>query len=315
LSLYSFESTLKPVAPFNFSKSLEFLSDFGPMKEEQVVKTGILTKGVQVKGKTIAFMVADKGTIEKPLLEFTAYSEAKFTDETQKLIVDRISFFLSLQDNLKEFYEIAQKDECIQPAIKKFFGHKQVKFLTPFEISCWAILAQRIPMKIAHKMKENIIKKLGGQIKVEGVDYHSFPEPSNLVAATNELPELVPNKRKAEYLSAVAEAFSKVDEQWLRTAPYDEVHDWLTDIKGIGEWSANFVMIRGLGRMEELSNIEPQLALDAGRIYSGKDESMINEEICQIAAKYGKWKGYWAYYLRIYAEFAYVFDKGKELLN
>jgi DNA-3-methyladenine glycosylase II len=306
---------LKPVAPFNFSKSLEFLSDFGPMKEEQVVKTGILTKAVQIKGKTIAFMVADKGTIEKPLLEFTAYSEVKFTDETQKLIVDRISFFLSLQDNLKEFYETAQKDEFIQPAIKKFYGHKQVKFLTPFEIACWAILAQRIPMKIAHKMKENIIKKLGGQIKVEGVDYHSFPEPSNLLAASSELPELVKNKRKAEYLSGVAEAFSKVDEQWLRTAPYDEVHEWLTDIKGIGDWSANFVMIRGLGRMEELSNIEPQLALDAGRIYSGKDESMINEEICQITEKYGKWKGYWAYYLRIYAEFAYVFDKGKELLN
>ena len=306
---------MKPVAPFNFSKSLEFLSDFSPMKDEQVVKTGILTKAVQVKGKTIAFIVADKGTIEKPMLEFTAYSEAKFTDETQRLIVDRISFFLSLQDNLKEFYEIAQKDECIQPAIKKFYGHKQVKFLTPFEIACWAILAQRIPMKIAYKMKENIIKKLGGQIKVEGIDYHSFPEPSNLVAASSELTELVPNKRKAEYLSGVAEAFSKVDEQWLRTAPYDEVHEWLTDIRGIGDWSANFVMIRGLGRMEELSNIEPQLALDAGRIYSGKDESMINEEICQIAEKYGKWKGYWAYYLRIYAEFAYVFDKGKELLN
>ncbi len=270
---------MKPVAPFNFSKSLEFLSDFSPMKDEQVVKTGILTKAVQVKGKTIAFKVADKGTIEKPMLEFTAYSESKFADETQKLIVDRISFFLSLQDNLKEFYEIAQKDERIQPAIKQFYGHKQVKFLTPFEIACWAILAQRIPMKIAHRMKDNIMKRLGSQIKVEGVDYHSFPEPSNLLAASTELPKLVPNKRKEEYLLAVAEAFSKVDEQWLRTAPYDEVHDWLMDIKGIGDWSANFVMIRGLGRMEKPSNIEPQLALDVGRIYDGKEEIIFNEEV------------------------------------
>ncbi len=106
----------------------------------------------------------------------------------------------------------------------------------------------------------------------------------------------------------------KVDEQWLRVAPYDEVHDWLTNIKGIGVWSANFIMIRGLGRMEELSNIEPQLALDVARIYAGKEESISNEEVCQIAEKYGNWKGYWAYYLRIYSEFAYVFDKGKALL-
>ena len=90
----------------------------------------------------------------------------------------------------------------------------------------------------------------------------------------------------------MADAFSKVDEQWLRDAAYNEVHDWLTDIKGIGDWSANFIMIRGLGRMEELSNIEPQLALDVARIYAGKNEQMNNEEVCQIAEKYGNWKGY-----------------------
>ncbi len=314
MSLYSFESTLKPVAPFDFSKSLEFLSDFGPMQNEQEVRSGTFTKAVQAKGITVAFEVTDTGTIENPKLKFTAYSEAKFTDEIKTLVADRISFFLSLQDNLEEFYEITKKDECIQPAIKKFYGHKQVKFLTPFEIVCWAIIAQRIPLSVARKMKENIVKKLGGQIKVKGIEYFSFPEPSNLVAASTILPQLVPNRRKAEYLSGAADAFGKVDEQWLRIAPYDEVHDWLTNIKGIGVWSANFIMIRGLGRMEELSNIEPQLALDVARIYSGKEESISNEEVCQIAEKYGKWKGYWAYYLRIYSEFAYVFEKGNALL-
>ena len=235
LSPYSFEGTLKPVAPFNFSKSLEFLSDFSPMKDEQVVKTGFLTKAVQIKGKTIAFKVADIGTVEDPKLEFTAFSESKFTKEDHELIADRINFFLSLNDNLKEFYEIAKKDECIQPAIKKFYGHKQVKFLTPFEIACWAILAQRIPMKIAHRMKENVVQKVGGQIKVDDVEYLSFPEPSDLMTTSAELHKLVPNKKKSDYILGVAEAFSKVDEQWLRTAPYEKVHDWLTDIKGIGD--------------------------------------------------------------------------------
>ena len=314
LTLYFFEGTLKPVAPFDFSKSLEFLSDFGPTRNEQEVRSGTFTKAFQAKGNTVAFEVTDNGTIENPKLEFTAYSEVNFNNEIKELVADRIGFFLSLPDNLKEFYDIAKKDECIQPAIKEFYGHKQVKFMTPFEIACWAILAQRIPMAVARKMKENIVKKLGGQIRVKGVEYFSFPEPANMVAASAVLPQLVPNERKAKYLSDVSDAFSKVNEHWLRVAPYDEVHDWLTDIKGIGDWSANFIMIRGLGRMEQLSNIEPQLALDVARIYAGKDEQMNNEEVCQIAEKYGKWKGYWAYYLRIYTEFAYVFDKGKALL-
>ena len=265
LSLYSFEGKLKPVAPFDFSKSMEFLSDFSPMQNEQEVKNGAFTKAVQVNGKTIAFEVFDKGTVENPKLAFTAYSEAKFTDCVEELVADRISFFLSLQDNLKEFYEIAQKDQYIQLAVKQFYGHKQVKFLTPFEIACWAILAQRIPMNVARKMKENIVKKVGGQIKVKGIEYRSFPEPSALWLHPPSCLCWCQTREKQSTLSAVAEAFCRVDEQWLRTSPYDEVHDWLTDIKGIGDWSANFVMIRGLGRMEELSNIEPQLALDVAR--------------------------------------------------
>src|SRR5271157_806510 len=101
-----------------------------------------------------------------------------------------------LQDNLKEFYEIAKKDGCIQPAIKQFYGHKQVKFLTPFEIACWAVLNQRIPMSVARKMKENIVKKVGGQIKVKGLNYFSFPEPFDLVSESADLPGMFQTKEK-----------------------------------------------------------------------------------------------------------------------
>ncbi len=312
MSLYSFGGTLKPVPPFDFSMSLEFLSDFSPTRNEQEAKSNSLKKAVEINGRTIAFEITSLGNVENPKLKFVAYSETDFTNEIEKLVDDRISFFLSLEDDLKKFYEISKGDECFSPVIKRFYGHKQVKFITPFEIACWAILTQRIPMTFARKMKEQITRRMGGYIKVNGIDYYTFPEPDKLQEAGNEkLIEMVPNKRKAEYLSAVIKAFSQVDEQWLRKAPYDEVLDWLTDIKGIGEWSANFVMIRGLGRMEKLSMVGQDLALDAGKIYKGKDQPLTDEEVCAIAEKYGNWKGYWAYYLRVYAEFVYVFEKGK----
>ena len=316
MGLKSFEGVLKPVPPFDFSKSLEFLSDFGPTRDEQNVGSNSLTKAVEVSGRTIAFEVTSTGNVENPRLKFVAYSETDFTNEIESSVVDRISFFLSLKDDLKEFYKIAENDECFKPAIKRFYGHKQVKFLTPFEIACWAILTQRVPMSFARKMKEQIVCNFGGRIKVNGVNYTSFPEPAKLQAlGTEKLLRLVPNKRKAEYLSAVVEAFGKIEEQWLRNAPYDEVLQWLTNIKGIGDWSANFVMVRGLGRMENLAVVGQDVALDAAKIYKGKDQLMTDEEVCRIAEKYGIWMGYWAYYLRIYAEFAYVFEKGKTHLE
>ncbi len=316
MNLHSLEGILKPVAPFDFLQSLEFLSDFTPMKNEQEVKSASLTKAVEINGKPVGFEVSSLGTVENPKLKFVAYSETNFNDEIENLLIDRINFFLSLQDDLNEFYKIAKTDQCFSPVIKRFYGHKQVKFLTPFEIACWAILTQRIPMSFARKMKEQITRKFGGHIKISDVDYYTFPEPSKLAScATEELLEVVPNKRKVEYLSEVVEAFSDVDEQWLRKGSYDEVLEWLKGIKGIGDWSANFVMIRGLGRMEKISLVETDLALDAGRVYTGKDQPMTNAEVCNLAEKYGDWKGYWAYYLRIYAEFVYVFETGKKQLE
>lgn len=133
LSLYSFEGALKPLAPFNFTESLYFLSDFGPMKNEQEVQNASFTKAVEINGVTVAFEVTNAGDVESPKLNFVAYSKSKLSDEVEKSVADRITFFLSLQDNLKEFYEIAKGDKCLKPVINRFYGHKQVKFLTPFE--------------------------------------------------------------------------------------------------------------------------------------------------------------------------------------
>ena len=301
MKLFSYSGKLKPSAPFDFSKSLEFLSDFMPTKSEQMVANGSLTKAVEIKGNTIAFRITDEGTIEKPGLCFTAYSQSEFNKENERAVDDRISFYLSLQDDLKEFYQIAQQDKAFKPVIQKLYGHKQVKFLTPFENACWAILGQRLPLTVSHSMKEKIVQKFGGHINVDGIDYYSFPDPTSLPSECEKLLEIIHNDRKAEYLAATVKAFSSVDEKWLRNAPFDEVYSWLTEIKGIGPWSAHFVLIRGLGRMERISTVDGELALAVAEIYKGDKEPLSEKEVINIAEKYGKWQGYWAYYCRIYA--------------
>ena len=301
LRLYSFKVKLTPSPPFDFSKSLEFLLDFMPTKKEQEVANKSLTKAVEIKGYAIAFRIIDEGTVQKPALSFTAYSESEFNKETEKAVIDRVSFYLSLQDDLKGFYQIAKQDKAFKPVVEKLYGLKQVKFLTPFENTCWAILGQRAPMTVAHAMKEKIIQKFGGHINVEDIDYYAFPEPNGLPVEHEKLFELIRNERKADYLAAATKAFRQVDEQWLRNAPFDDVYSWLTSIKGIGPWSAHFILIRGLGRMERLLSVEGELASAVGRIYKGKEEPMSEKEVMDLAEKYGKWQGYWAYYIRTYS--------------
>lgn len=67
------------------------------------------------------------------------------------------------------------------------------------------------------------------------------------------------------------------------------------NIRGIGEWSAHLELIRGLGRMEELSEHD-QTLFDCFKKFYGPETT--EKQFKQIADGYGEFKGYWAYYLR-----------------
>src|SRR5207248_11684583 len=97
---------------------------------------------------------------------------------------------------------------------------------------------------------------------------------------------------------STARAFSEVNEEFLKTAPDEEIEAWLRNIKGIGEWSAKFIMVRGLGRMEYIPLTETRLLEAASKVY-GHGKELGREELKRLAERYGIWQGYWAHYLRV----------------
>jgi len=210
---------------------------------------------------------------------------------------DRIGFFLSLDDDLRPFYAIGATDPSFEPVIHELYGYHQVKFLTPFENAIWAILSQRNLMAVSRKMKDGLTARYGGALQVDGVVYRAFPQAFQLALLTvDEINAVVRNLWKAEGVSNVARAFDGVYENWLRTAPYTEVEQWLLGIKGIGAWSASFVLLRGLGRMNQLPSGEKWLVAAARRWY-GNDRLEV-KDIAQLGQPYGNYAGYWAHYLR-----------------
>src|SRR5438093_2861594 len=252
MGLYSEEGSLRPTPPFDFAKSLDFLGMFPPMREDQTVSELSMTKAVRVGGRAIVFQLKPTGTIKMPGLKYTLFADHPLSRGLTEVVIDRISFFLSLSDDLDQFYRIAINDSNFAPVLQKLYGLHQVKFLTPFECACWAVLSQRNQLSAARKAKQALLERFGTGLEVNGHVYRAFPEPRQLVEASKEeVKSLLNHERREEYLGQVIKALDELHERFMRTADYDKVEEWLKNIKGIGEWSARLILMRGLGRMEK----------------------------------------------------------------
>jgi DNA-3-methyladenine glycosylase II len=290
--------TLAPRPPFDFTKTLAFLDDFTPTAGEQALAPASITKALTLNGRAIAFEIHTAGTLKEPSIAYTLYSENPLSEIEHSAITDRMRFFLSLDDDLEPFYAIGRTDPAFAPVIEHLYGLHQPKFLTPFELACWAILAQRNPLAIAHRTKMALVERWGTSITLPDKTYWAFPEPSQLaLISPDELAEIVHNPRKVDYLISVIKFFNDVDEQFLRTGNYDEVVAQIRTIRGFGEWSSRFLLIRGLGRVEQVSPADKELSKAAAHVYN-QGHLLSPPEMQQILNRYGATQGYWAFYAR-----------------
>lgn len=284
--------TLPAAQPFDFQHTLGFLCGFPATMGEQHTTDDEMVKALRVGGSTaVARITATPGGVKAELHSTTPLSDAALT-----AAADRISFFLSLDDDLTEFYAIGRQDPVFAPILEKKHGYHQVKFPSPLENLVWSLLTQRNPMPVAAKAKQSLIDAFEeNTLTVGGTSYAAFPDVDQLSSLSQaDLATLVRNKRKAEYLYGALQKWSDTDENFLRTGPYDEVREFLLSLPGIGPWSASFILIRGLGRVEQLA-YEKALLETASRLYG---RNVTEKELFAMAEPYGRYQGYWGHYLR-----------------
>jgi len=293
------EGRLEATPPFDFNKTLAYLRAFPPTAMDQAVSDDSFIKAFQVQGRTMAAVI--KGGVPDHQLHLTykLYSDKSISEELESAFTDRLSSMLSLADDLKPFYALASADPKFQPILESLFGYHPVRFQSGFEAAVWAILSQRNRMATARNMYRSLVRNFGHSAVVGGTTCWAFPEPEELAGCSEgDLTMVARNLRRGEFLIDAARAFAMVPPDFLASAEFEEVEEWLRGINGIGPWSASFVLWRGLGRSQTIPLPDRPFLDAASRIY-GYGLTLSDAEVLRIARRYHPWQGYWAHYLRI----------------
>ena len=287
--------------PFDFAKSLDYLRQFPPPALYLALENDSFKKAFRIQGQTLLASVSNYGELERPGLGYEVYSSHQVSDELESALVDRLCSFLSLDDDLQQFYLKAADDPHFQPVVQALFGYHPVKFQSPFEAAVWAIVSQRNRSTQARNMLRSLVDRFGYEIELGGLTCQAFPEPQDIAGCNEgELNFVANNLRRGEFLLDAARAFALVPPNFLSTATFAEVETWPRGVMGIGPWSASFILLRGLGRSETVP-LPDQGFLDAASRAYGGGLKLATSDILRIARKYHPWQGYWAHYLRVAA--------------
>jgi DNA-3-methyladenine glycosylase II len=124
--------------------------------------------------------------------------------------------------------------------------------------------------------------------------YVAFPGLPELAALGAEgLLSFAGNAQRAIRLAEVLAGVAALDEAWLRTAPYEEAREALLAVRGVGRFTANAILLRVLGRPDDVPLEMTQFTSAAAEIYGACAPTP-----AQLRERYGPYVGWWSYLCR-----------------
>jgi DNA-3-methyladenine glycosylase II len=290
---------LNPKSPFDFQHTLAFLRDHKASGITIKILDNQLRFALKVLGQPVAFFVSSRGTVRRPKLELTLHAK-KLTDDVINAAKEQLIFYLSLDDDLIPFYKLAEKDDAFRPVLKGLYGYHQVKFPSIFTSICWALVTQRTPNSFAYVTMQRFCELIGGAIMVDGEPYTTFPEAQAFLKARDKVLVATNNTRKTDRLLEIARDYITIDEDFLKTAPYEEVMRAVKRLNGLGQWSADYILLRGLGRYERSPWTDTVIIDAISNIYTGGFR-ISNGDAKILAEQYGWYQGLWVHYLKVFS--------------
>ena len=239
---------LRPRPPLDFDLTLQRYRLWG-VDPGTVYQDGTLYRVARVGGARVPFRLAPAGSPSHPRVTVT-FGGAD-TPAIRAVVRAEARRLLGADTDLVGFYARAASDPILAPLLGPLYGLRPSLAPDPFEMLVGAISAQQVNLTFAFTTRARLVRHFGEPASLDGVTVYGFPSADTLAAAdVATLRRMQFSTRKAEYILALARAIAsgRLDLDGLAAAPDDEVIARLTAMRGLGRWTAEWFLARGLGR-------------------------------------------------------------------
>jgi DNA-3-methyladenine glycosylase II len=252
---------IKPRGPFSLAAAQDFAGGF---------PAGI--GGGEVGQKSIAMAFPIEGTDSSAAVEISQRADGVVVGRTDapSALLDQVqrqaSRSLSLDHDGSGWPDVGTRDPVIGRLQAAHDYLRPVCFYSAYEAATSFVIGQRISMRQGASIKRRLGEDLGDEPTVDGHPYMSFPRPSRLLEASDVrgLPD-----RKIEWLRGLARAAidGRLNADELRALAHDEALARLRELPGVGPWTAEAILLRGCGVVDDIPESEELSVQAAADLY------------------------------------------------
>ncbi len=242
---------LTPPRPYSLSLTVERLVRFSEVVDR--FEDGIYRRLLWLGGAGLLVSVQQHGSASRAELEIHLEGRQARTAAAKLAALRLVGRTLGADSDVREFYRAQRDDPLLQASIRANRGLRVAGFGSSFEAMLTAVFAQQVNLTFAYSIRQELALALGRRARFHGESYTAFPTPASVARLSHdELRAFRLSNAKARALHAIATAFrsGELSESQLEQLPDEQVIDRLIALHGVGRWTAEVTLMRGLGRVD-----------------------------------------------------------------
>lgn len=159
---------------------------------------------------------------------------------------------LGLRIDLRDWYRTAGRDPRLRVLAHRFRGMKPPKFPTIFEALVTAFACQQLSLVVCLELLNRLARLCGVRVGSGAAARYAFPAPRHVARLTPAAGQALGfSRQKIHALLTLARGIDTGEIGFQRVARQtdEQVGARLCELRGVGRWTADYVMLRGLGRL------------------------------------------------------------------
>lgn len=197
--------------------------------------------------------VRQEGSATRAVLAWSLEGGAAGSPEAAAAARRILEVALGAAQPVRAFYRALGADPVIGAAIRDFPGLRAAGVPSLWEALVTAVLAQQVNLRFAYDIRRELAETFGRRGAIGRRTYVAFPEPGSLSGETRRsMRRFRLSDSKARAILGLAEAFTgeALSEDEVARLDDEAAIERLTSFRGVGRWTAEIGLLRGLGRAD-----------------------------------------------------------------